>query len=701
MLHPLPILTLDDTAARSVRATLDGEHADRVAAAIKAGRTLPPVLALQHGDCVLVYDGAHRLEGHRRAAPLFLSTLEIDVEITGEGGPAEALALALGCNQEHGLPLSRADLRHRRELVLTAEEERVAAGAKRRSSRALAEVIGCSHTYVSEWYSEHGIETRRRKPAAPATEAPRAGQQLIGGGEVTTPPRDPRRLPEAGDMLPLPDGDGTVRVVGVRRSPRGWDVTVREHSPTGTPLGGTYGIPILEWWDLGGVDQPGSVRLERDGLDRVLVWRQGVQPEYAGRPVETLEQALALLDERRTGPSLAVLRDRAEALLAALVRLGVETFELPGEPLQDVGLWLDALSETPLEELQQALPAIDAAIEAARTKETPCPDLSPPVVSPASPFAERAPGDPLATDDDCDDSATSTATPTSSGPTQAQTPWSTPREDSASAGPPSGAFPATTERDEDGCDDEDAMLGEALDEAREQRDALQRDLAIQTARADGWQRIAEAACAALECPPTVAAIEDLVARREAGECCRWRVATVDLQHRLDAAIDRERQALARAERAEADVVEAKQDAVNADAVADLVGRDAEEKLGELRSLLADLAELFGCAPTRAELAPRAADAAEAWRAREPVTPEELEAIRERFLAASGPAQGESDDPAMAIYRSWTRSADELAAHLEALPREDWEQVRQAFGVASGARIIERLTMRIMRGARAA
>lgn len=262
------------------------------------------------------------------------------------------------------------------------------------------------------------------------------------------------------------------------------------------------------------------------------------------------------------------------------------------------------------------------------------------------------------------------------------------------------AFPATTEPNEDGCDD-DAMLGEALDEARGQRDALQRDLAIQTARADGWQRIAEAACAALECPPTVAAIEGLVARREAGECCRWRVATVDLQHRLDAAIDRERQALARAERAEADVVEAKRDAESADAVTDLVGRHAEEQLGELRSLLADLAELFGCAPIRAELAPRAADAAEAWRAREPVTPEELEAIRERFLAASRPAQDESGDPAMAIYRPWTRSADELAAHLEALPREDWEQVRQAFGVASGARIIERLTMRIMRGARAA
>lgn len=620
MLRTLPLLTLDDTAARLARAGRDPEHIERLVAALRAGRTLRSVQALRDGDRVLVYDGAHRLEAHRRAYPLLIATLEISVEITGEGGPAEALALALGCNQDHGLPLSRADLRHRRDLVLTAEEAQVAAGAKRRSSRDLAEVIGCSHTYVSEWYAERGIDLRRRKPA-PRPE-PQPGQQIIGGGEVAapSPARDPRRLPEAGDMLPLPEGDGTVRVVGVRRSARGWDVTVREHSPTGTPLGGTYGIPILEWWRLGGADQPGNVSLERDGYDRVLVWRQGVLPEYAGRPVETLEQALALLDERRTGPSLAVLRDRAEALLAALLRLDVETFELPGEPLQDVGLWLDALGESTLEELQRALPAIDAAVEAARNpKETPCPDPSPPAASPASPSVERAPEAPPATADDCADFATAGAGPTSNEPDPTSPPFaslvafgdavtacptsaaaalsssttkspggttSTTAETSATlgmtapepstepspasttptpeAGPPSPAFPATTDND---CN-EDVMLGEALDEARERIKALEAQVAaltlregVQRDRADGWQRIAE---------------------------------------------------------------------------------QAKKQRDEALALLADLAELCDCAPTRAELAPRVADAMDAWKARQPVSPEEYAEIRERFLAGTTPAQESSD-----------------------------------------------------------
>jgi len=53
---------------------------------------------------------------------------------------------------------------------------------------------------------------------------------------------------------------------------------------------------------------------------------------------------------------------------------------------------------------------------------------------------------------------------------------------------------------------------------------------------------------------------------------------------------------------------------------------------------------------------------------------------------------------MGIYRPWRGAADELAAQLGALGDDERERVRQAFGVAPGSRLIERLTVHIRRGA---
>lgn len=66
------------------------------------------------------------------------------------------------------------------------------------------------------------------------------------------------------------------------------------------------------------------------------------------------------------------------------------------------------------------------------------------------------------------------------------------------------------------------------------------------------------------------------------------------------------------------------------------------------------------------------------------------------LAQRVDAAARATDP-MSIYKPWRGAADELAAQLGALNDDERERVRQYFGVALGARLIERLSNRIRRG----
>lgn len=127
-----------------------------------------------------------------------------------------------------------------------------------------------------------------------------------------------------------------------------------------------------------------------------------------------------------------------------------------------------------------------------------------------------------------------------------------------------------------------------------------------------------------------------------------------------------------------------------------LGPDAREELHEA------LAAMEATAPTPRE--PRwlarvrdrlgqESDEDTAWAAGPHVGPQDVARERERLgIHAYQPPP----DP-LALYRPWTRSADELAAHLEALPRAEWEVVWRAFGSPSGSRVIERVTVAIMAG----
>jgi hypothetical protein len=71
--------------------------------------------------------------------------------------------------------------------------------------------------------------------------------------------------------------------------------------------------------------------------------------------------------------------------------------------------------------------------------------------------------------------------------------------------------------------------------------------------------------------------------------------------------------------------------------------------------------------------------------------------RERLGIPEYVVPAPAPDP-MAIYKPWRGAADELAAQLGSLNEDELEQVRVAFNVTRGARLIERLTNRIRRGA---
>lgn len=128
------------------------------------------------------------------------------------------------------------------------------------------------------------------------------------------------------------------------------------------------------------------------------------------------------------------------------------------------------------------------------------------------------------------------------------------------------------------------------------------------------------------------------------------------------------------------------------------GPDAREELHEA------LAAMEATAPAPTPREPRwlasvrdrlgqESDEDTAWAAGPHVGPQDVARERERLGI---PAYQPPPDP-LALYRPWARTADELAAHLEALPRAEWEVVWRAFGAPSGSRAIERVTVAIMAG----
>lgn len=164
-------------------------------------------------------------------------------------------------------------------------------------------------------------------------------------------------------------------MLSVLPSARGWDVRIQEVTVLGAPDGTPYSLSLLEWWGRHPIAD-GDVRLERDG-DRVLVWRQGALPDYAGRPARTLEEVVDLLRVRRApDPAPADPADPTEdptapealcARIGALLARGETMLTLEGRAplhLQVVAFNASSFGPDAREELHEALAAMEATAPA-------------------------------------------------------------------------------------------------------------------------------------------------------------------------------------------------------------------------------------------------------------------------------------------------------------------------------------------------
>ena len=120
-----------------VRETLDQATVDRYAESLREGADMAPVL-------VGIIDGEkYLLDGyHRAAAADAAGYIALIAEIHDPCTVKQAWRLAAGANALHGLPMSNADKRRTVSLLLASEPEE--------SDRLLAQIVGVSHTLVSE-----------------------------------------------------------------------------------------------------------------------------------------------------------------------------------------------------------------------------------------------------------------------------------------------------------------------------------------------------------------------------------------------------------------------------------------------------------------------------------------------------------------------------------------------------------------------
>lgn len=116
---------LDEAAVEDYMEQLDGNP-----------EALPPILVVDTGSELLVWDGFHRVE-----AAVRLGITHIPAVIT-TGTWDDALWLAVGANKSHGVRRSRAD--KRRAVALALEHPKFAA----MSNRKLAEHVGVSAAFV-------------------------------------------------------------------------------------------------------------------------------------------------------------------------------------------------------------------------------------------------------------------------------------------------------------------------------------------------------------------------------------------------------------------------------------------------------------------------------------------------------------------------------------------------------------------------
>jgi uncharacterized ParB-like nuclease family protein len=108
------------------------EYAD----ALKEGMEFPPVLIMDTGDQMLLYDGFHRLEAHKRA------NSETIACVIRPGTRSDAMWLAAAANAKHGVRRTNED---KRKSVMLAISSRPDA-----SLRELAKHCGVTHEMVRQ-----------------------------------------------------------------------------------------------------------------------------------------------------------------------------------------------------------------------------------------------------------------------------------------------------------------------------------------------------------------------------------------------------------------------------------------------------------------------------------------------------------------------------------------------------------------------
>lgn len=148
--------SLEECPRVQVRRAIDAETVERYQEGMKSGAIFPPLVVFREPDTerYLVADGHQRLQAARDAK---LESIEVNVR---DGDETDALECALGCNAEHGLPRTQADMKNAVHLLMTNPALR----SKYRTHQEKADLLRFSlrtfTRYHTAWKESNGLKPR-------------------------------------------------------------------------------------------------------------------------------------------------------------------------------------------------------------------------------------------------------------------------------------------------------------------------------------------------------------------------------------------------------------------------------------------------------------------------------------------------------------------------------------------------------------
>lgn len=189
-----------------VRCELNEEHIETdLRPKLQNGERLDPIKVGRFKDNLYVVAGFHRVEANKREG-----NTRIEAEIVTVGTWRELLALALPTNEEHGLPLTKAD--RRRKVEMTIEEWRTEIEQGQLSDQQIARMCKVSPSIVNE--------VRRATVEAPATKTVTRGGKTyemnatnIGRPKQAKPEELAQAVEEYLDAAYDDDANGAVQVL--------------------------------------------------------------------------------------------------------------------------------------------------------------------------------------------------------------------------------------------------------------------------------------------------------------------------------------------------------------------------------------------------------------------------------------------------------------------------------------------------------